>query len=107
MREFTKSEKKIAKTILKTGILRRHAEWLHEIRQLIDQPYGDDENEFSRTMKITDKARKFYREAMAMELYYRNSRLYCGLRDLFQAGYLTTADLSQLPSDIKSSLTKP
>lgn len=41
-------------------------------------------------MTVTDKSRKFYKEAMRMEDYYRNSMLTIGLANLLHDGYLTT-----------------
>lgn len=102
MRELTKAEKRQAKDVIRIGILRRHAEWLRELRELLDQPYDEETNEFDRSMTITDKARKFYKEAMNMEDYYRNSMLTIGLAKLLHDGYLTTEDIASLPEDLKA-----
>lgn len=90
MEDFSKAEKKQLKALLKKGILRCHAEWLRELRELLDQPYDEETNEFDRSMTVTDKSRKFYKEAMRMEDYYRNSMLTIGLANLLHDGYLTT-----------------
>lgn len=55
-------------------------------------------------MLITDKVRKFYKEAMQMEDYYRNSMLIIGLLNLLHDGYLTGEDIAGLPDDLKESL---
>ena len=102
MRELTKSEKKQAKELLKKGILRRHAEWQNEMRELLDRPFDEKiGNEFDRSMMITDKARKFYKEAMRMEDYYRTSMLVIGLLNLFHEGYLTREDIIGLPDELR------
>lgn len=36
MEDFSKAEKKQLKALLKKGILRCHAEWLRELRELLD-----------------------------------------------------------------------
>ena len=90
MEDFSKAEKKQLKALLKKGILRCHAEWLRELRELLDQPYDEETNEFDRSMTVTDKSRKFYKEAMRMEDYYRNSMRTIGLANLLHDGYLTT-----------------
>ena len=102
MRELTKGEKKQVKELLRKGILRRHAQWQSELRELLDKPFDDEiGNEFDRSMLITDKVRKFYKEAMQMEDYYRNSMLIIGLLDLLHDGYLTGEDIAGLPDDLK------
>lgn len=102
MRELTKSEKKQAKELLKKGILKRHAEWHSEMRILLDRPFDSKiGNEFDRSMMITDKARKFYKEAMRMEEYYRNSMMVIGLLNLYEDGYLTSEDIATLPDELK------
>lgn len=102
MRELTKSEKRQVKELLKVGILRRHAEWQNEMRQLLDKPFDSDcGNEFDRSMMITDKARKFYKEAMQMEDFYSNSKLVIGIRYLLQEGYLTIEDIAVLPDELR------
>ena len=75
MVELTKSEKKQFRELLKKGILRRHAEWQNEMRELLDRQFDDEiGNEFDRTMLLTDSSRKFYKEAMQMEEMRRKPR---------------------------------
>lgn len=101
MRDLTKSEKKQIKDLLKIGILRRHAEWQNELRELLSRPFDNEiGNEFDRTMAIIDKARKFYKETMQMEDYYRNNLLLIGLRNLFIDKHLTAEDVKKLPEDL-------
>ena len=105
MKEPTKAEKKQLKELLKKGILRRHAEWQNEMRELLNRPLdAETDNEFDRSMMITDKARKFYKEAMQMEDYYRTSMLAIGILNLFHDGYLTDKDLNALPDDLREWL---
>ena len=92
MRELTKGEKKQVKELLRKGILRRHAQWQSELRELLDKPFDDEiGNEFDRSMLITDKVRKFYKEAMQI----------IGLLNLLHDGYLTGEDIAGLPDDLK------
>lgn len=90
------------KDILTVGILRRHAEWQQELKTLLDAPIADDENEFSRSMKITDMARKFYKEAMNMEDYYRTSWIESGIIYLLRGGYLSLIELSVLSKEVQA-----
>ena len=102
MRELTKAEKKQLKELLKKGILKRHAEWQNEMRELLNRSLdAETDNEFDRSMMITDKARKFYKEAMRMEDYYRTSMLAIGLLNLHHDGYLTDEDITALPDDLR------
>lgn len=103
MREFNKTQRKLIKPIIKKGILRRHAEWQNELRELLDRPFDHISmgNEFDRSMLITDKARKFYKEAMRLEDYYRSSWLDAGVTNLLIDGYLTFEDLSELPDELQ------
>ena len=102
MRELTKTEKRQAKDVIRIGILRRHAEWLRELRELLDQPYDEETNEFDRSMTVTDKSRKFYKEAMGMEQFYNNTMLIGDLTRLLYDGYITTEDIASLPEDLKA-----
>lgn len=102
MREFTKAERRQMKDILKVGILRRHAEWQNKLKALLDEPLAEDENEFSRSMQITDMARKFYKEAMKMEDYYRTSLIESGIIYLLMDGYLLFGDFSVLSEDLRA-----
>ena len=85
MKEFTKSEKQAAIGLIRRGILHRHAQWHKEIRELLDKPYGED-NEFDRSMEITKMARDFYKEALEMENYYSIRNLLIGGAVLFRIG---------------------
>ena len=105
MAELTKSEKKQFRELLKKGILRRHAEWQNEMRELLDRQFDDEiGNEFDRTMLLTDSSRKFYKEAMQMEDYYRTSMLIIGLRNLLHDGYLKVDDIAEFSEELKMSL---
>ena len=105
MRELTKTEKRQVKELLKKGIFKRHAEWQTEMRELLNRPFdAETDNEFDRSMMITDKARKFYKEAMRMEDYYRTSMLAIGLLNLHHDGYLTDEDITALPDDLREWL---
>lgn len=99
MKEFTKSEKQAAEALIRRGILHRHAQWHKEMRELLDKPYGED-NEFDRSMEITKLARDFYKEAMMMEDYYRTSNLEIGIARLFQDGHILAEDIDSLPETV-------
>ena len=103
MREFTKSEKRQIKDIIQTGILRRHAEWLQEVKTLIEKQYNG-ENEFDRSMEVTQRSRDFYKEAMSLENYYRNTQMFLGMVYLMADGYLCETDLEILPDDIRQTV---
>ncbi len=99
MKEFTKSEKQAAIGLIRRGILHRHAQWHKEIRELLDKPYGED-NEFDRSMEITKMARDFYKEAMDMENYYSTSNLIIGIAALFRDGHILSEDIDSLPEKV-------
>ncbi len=100
MIELTKSERRAVKGLIRKGILHRHAQWQNELRMLLDKPFGEDGNEFNRSMQITKEVRQFYKEAMRMEEFYRNSQLMNGLSYLYCEEHLTDEDLAFLPKNI-------
>jgi hypothetical protein len=106
MNELTKTEKRAAKDAIRKGILHRHTQWQNELRALLDKPLGEDENEFDRNMQITKMAYQFYKEAMEMEEFYRNSRLLIGLAYLYREGHLTKEDLASLPEKLAQSVSR-
>ena len=106
MIELTKSEKRAAKDLIRKGILHRHAQWHQELRELLNKPYGDEGNEYDRSLEITDKARKFYKEAMIMEDYYRNGNLMMGLACLYRDEHITAEDIDSLPENIAQAIKR-
>ena len=106
MIELTKSEKRAAKDLIRKGILHRHAQWHQELRELLNKPYGEEGNEFDRSMEITDKARKFYKEAMIMEDYYRTNNLVSGLACLYRDEHLKVEDIDSLPEIIVQAVKR-
>ena len=102
--ELTKDDKRIAKEVIRRGILRRHAQWQQELRTLLDRPFTEKNNEYDRSMQITSKARKFYKEAMEMEEYYRNSMLLMGLANLHYRHLITDDDLAELSEDVRQAI---
>jgi hypothetical protein len=104
MIELTKAEKRAIKAVIKIGILRRHAQWQSEMRELLNKPFDGHGNEFDRSMEITYKARQFYKEAMRMEDYYRNSVIIIGLSNLYIDGYIKDEDLTSLPEKVVMKL---
>lgn len=106
MIELTKSEKRAAKELIRKGILHRHAQWQQELRELLNKPYGEDGNKFDRSLEITDKARKFYKEAMMMEDYYSTNNLVSGLACLYRDNHLTTEDIDSLPENISMAIKR-
>jgi len=104
MRELTKAEKRVAKEVIRRGILHRHSQWQNELRELLDKPFEEGSNEFERSLEITDNARKFFKEAMKMEEYYRNSQLVGGLACLYQDHHITDEDIAELTGDIQQTM---
>ena len=102
--ELSKTDKQLAKEIIRRGILHRHAQWQQELRELLDRPFDENKNEFDRSLQITNEARKFYKEAMEMEDYYRNSMLLTGLANLYYRHLITDDDLAELSEEIKQSI---
>lgn len=100
MIELSNSEKRVAKEIIRKGILHRHAQWQHELRELLNTPYGENCNEYDRSLEITDKARKFYKEAMLMEDYYSTHNLVVGLACLYRDNHISTEEMESLPENV-------
>lgn len=106
MIELTKSEKRVVKDLIRKGILHRHAQWHDELRELLNKPYGEDGNEYDRSLEITDNARKFFKEAMKMEEYYRNSQLVVGLACLYQDKHISEDDMDSLPENVVQAVKR-
>lgn len=102
--ELSKEDKRLAKEIIRRGILHRHAQWQEELRKLLDTPLNEKCNEYDRSMQITDKARKFYKEAMGMEEYHRPSMLLTGLAKLYFNKHITDEDLTDLSDQAKQAI---
>ncbi len=102
--ELSKEDKRTAKDIIRRGILHRHAQWQQELRKLLDKPFEDGSNEYDRSMMITNTARKFYKEAMTMEEYYRNTMLLAGLANLYHYNHITDEDLAQLSEEAQQAV---
>ncbi len=100
MRELSKQEKQVAREVLKRGILNRHVEWQNEVKELLESPVKDGENAFDKSMEITKMARDFFKEAMALEDYYRNSLLIIGLANLYSHHYLTIEDFDGFDEEL-------
>ena len=101
---FSKDERKIAKEILKKGILSYHQNWQNGIAALIQSPYTEDENAFSRSMEITKRAKDFYKEAMRLESFYDKTWIASGIAMFLADGNLKEEDLKVLPTDIQKYL---
>lgn len=72
------------------------------MRKLLDTPIDyNTGNELDRSMEITARSRKFYKEAMQMEEYCRTSMIPIGLIYLYSRGYLNADDIVCLPEDIR------
>lgn len=102
--EFCNTDKRLAKDIIRRGVLHRHAQWQQELRELLDKPFDENSNEYDRSLQITNEARKFFKEAMEMEDYYRNSMLLTGLANLYCRHLITDNDLAELSEEIKQSI---
>lgn len=104
--ELNKEEKRIVRETIKRGILHRHAQWLDEIRAILDKPFEGEENEYDKAMIITGKSRKFYKEAMEMEDFYRGSQREIGISRLYADGHITDEDLDKLPARVLENVRK-
>lgn len=102
--EFSTADKRLAKDIIRRGVLHRHAQWQQELRELLDKPFDENSNVYDRSLQITNEARKFFKEAMEMEDYYRNSMLLTGLANLYYRHLITDDDLAELSEEIKRSI---
>ncbi len=103
--EISKEDKRVAENLIRRGILHRHAQWQEELRKLLDTPLDEKCNEYDRSMQITDKACKFYKEAMEMEDYHRPSMVLTGLANLYYRKHITDEDLSGLSDEVKQAIT--
>lgn len=102
--EFSKKERKIAKEILRKGILSYHQNWQNGIAVLIQSPYAENENSFDRSMEITRRAKNFYKEAMRLEELYDKFLLPSGIAMFLKEGNLSTEDLKDLPKETQNHL---
>lgn len=101
---FSKEERKIAKEILKKGILSYHQNWQDGIAALIQSPYSEDENAYSRSLEITQRAKDFYKEAMRLENFYDKTLLASGIAMFLADGNLKEEDLNELPTETQKHL---
>lgn len=101
---FSKEERKIAKEILKKGILSYHQNWQNGIAALIQSPYADNENPFDRSMEITQRSKDFYKEAMRLENLYDKTMLASGIAMFLADGNLKEDDLKDLPIETQRYL---
>lgn len=106
MNDFTKSEIRAAVAVIRKGILHRHAQWQNELRALLDEPLAEDENEFDRNMKITKESKKFFKEAMRMEDFYRNTFMSTGLAHLYRDGHISSEDFASLPENVRKDVLR-
>ena len=80
MADLTKTQYRIAKDILKIGILRRHEQWQEELSELLRRPYDDEiGNAYDRSMAITRMSHDWFKEANKMESWYSSKpvQLHC------------------------------
>lgn len=101
---ITKPERKKLVAIIKRGILRHCEEWLDETCKIISKEYDGEENAFDRCMEITLRSKKFYKEAMRREDYYRNSQLIIGASKLLAEGYLTEEDIVECDDEVRNRI---
>ncbi|MBR5638257.1 MAG: hypothetical protein IKW83_00695 [Muribaculaceae bacterium] len=97
---LSKEDNKKLKEIIKRGILRCCEQWLEETNKIISKEYDEKENAFDRCMEITLRSKKFYKEAMRREDYYRTSMLLIGAANLLVEGYLTADDFEECSEEV-------
>ena len=102
--ELTKSDKRQLKDIIQRGILRRCEEWLKETSELINREYDKDENAFDRCMEVTKRSHKYFKEAMELEDFYRNTMLLNGAGVLLAEGYLTLEDIEECREEVQAAI---
>ena len=102
--ELTKADKRQLKEIIRRGILRRCEEWLKETRELVNKEYDEDENAFDRCMEVTKRSHTFYKEAMRLEDYYRNTMMVSGAGMLLSEGYLTLDDIKDCREELQAAI---
>lgn len=103
MEGISKKKYKTAQEILKTGILRRHEQWLKELAETIAHSYDEEtENTYDRSMAITRMARGWYKEASRMDTWYDKHTILEAINHLVITGFITDAEL-QLLNDCKGT----
>lgn len=100
-----KNDLRIAKEILKIGILRRHEEWQKELATIISKPYHTEKNAFDRSMEITKMSKDFFKEAMRLEDYYDTRMIPIGIIALLRNGNLDKEDLSKLSEGAQEEIS--
>lgn len=97
MADLTKEQYRIAKDILKIGILRRHERWQEELSKLLRCPYDDEiGNAYDRSMVITRMSRDWFKEADKMESWYSKQSIAWAIRWLARAGFIKLEELEPL-----------
>lgn len=105
MIDLSKSEYRIAKEVLRTGILRLHENWQKDLAELLARPYDNDrENAFDRSMEIISMTNKWKKEAYAMERWYSKSAIIYNISILLDEGILTEADIAPLSDEVKKDI---
>ncbi len=97
MADLTKAQYRIAKDILKTGILRRHEQWQEELSNLLTRPFDDEiGNAYDRSMAITRMSHDWFKEANMMESWYSKQSITWAIRWLTRAGFIKPDELEPL-----------
>lgn len=97
MSDLTKIQYRIAKDILKIGILRRHEQWQEELSELLRRPYDDEiGNAYDRSMAITKMSRDWYKEVNQMESWYDRQSITWAIRCLIREGFIKSEELKPL-----------
>ncbi len=97
MADLSKAQYRIAKDILKTGILRRHEQWQAELSNLLTRPFDDEiGNAFDRSMAITRMSHDWFKEANKMESWYGKQSITWAIRWLTREGFIKLEELEPL-----------
>lgn len=107
MAELTKEQFRIAKDILKIGILHRHEQWQRELSVLLIRPFDDEiGNAYDRSMAITKISHEWFKETNRMEYWYNKHEIIEAIRWLVKENFISQQELEPLLHSVDSNLQK-
>lgn len=88
--ELSKSQYRLAKEVLRMGILQRHEQWQQKLAELLSRPFDEEiGNAYDRSMLITRSARDWFKESERMENWYHKSSILMAIEWLKDEGFLS------------------
>lgn len=107
MDELTKEQYRIAKDILKIGILRRHEQWQRDLSILLNRPFDDEiGNAYDRSMAITKMSHEWSKETNKMEYWYNKQSVIEAIRWLTKEKFISQQELEPLLQLVDGNLQK-